>query len=158
MPSPCENLSYATAELTKTKCRLEKKFTLAVREISVSWHNGGPIKGPLKPFDAIVLWWTRGFQGHPMMPRDASLLDKCKSHRCCFSSLVHNRGGFLFLVELYQIWLPFKVFNLFYNRTEFRSLLNVIVKFQLETRTCFLKHERMRNMNALIATLIATTK
>jgi len=32
-----------------------KKLKLAVRE-----HNGGPIKGPLKLLNAVVLWWSKG--------------------------------------------------------------------------------------------------
>ena len=28
-----------------------------------SWGNGGPIEGPLKPLDIIVLWCSRGLRG-----------------------------------------------------------------------------------------------
>ena len=34
---------------------LAEKLTLAVRETNVSRYNGGPIKGPLKPFSTIVM-------------------------------------------------------------------------------------------------------
>ena len=58
---------------------------IAVRENNVSRHDGGPIKGTLKPFKTIVLCCTGSFRGahnwSPMVPRDASLLDSYKSDR-----------------------------------------------------------------------------
>ena len=38
----------------------EKKLTLTLRETSVSWHNRGPIMGPLEAFNTTVLWQCRG--------------------------------------------------------------------------------------------------
>ena len=50
--------------------RLEK-YTSAERETCVSRHNGGPIKGPLKPLNTIVLWCSKGFQDGPQFnPHD----------------------------------------------------------------------------------------
>ena len=55
------------------------KLASAARETSVSWHNGGSIKGPLKLLNTTVLWWSNGFQGAfnhvSLMPRDASISD-----------------------------------------------------------------------------------
>ena len=39
------------------------KSQIAVRKTSVSRHDGGPIRGPLKPVKTIVLWWSKGFYG-----------------------------------------------------------------------------------------------
>ena len=39
------------------------------RQTGVSRHNGGQIRGLLKPLDEIVLWWSDGFQrGHSTRP------------------------------------------------------------------------------------------
>ena len=52
---------------------------------------GDQLRGPLNPFNALVLWWLEGFQkvssiGAPMMPRDSSLSDSRASDRCGFPS------------------------------------------------------------------------
>ena len=63
-------------------------LTSAVGETSVSRHNGGPIKGPLQPFNTIALWCTGGFREAlnwtTMMPRNASLSVSYTSDRCLF--------------------------------------------------------------------------
>ena len=89
--------SYANASVnlkTKLKKKSDKNRTglkLAVRETSVSRHDGVKLRVPLKPLNRIVLWWSGGFQGAlnlvPMMPRDASLSDSYTSDCCWFSSL-----------------------------------------------------------------------
>ena len=47
-----ENVSSLLEERHFSDCR---KFTSVVRETRVSRQNGDPIKGPLKPFNTIVL-------------------------------------------------------------------------------------------------------
>ena len=50
-----------------------------------SRHNGGRIKGPLKPLNTIVLGWFKEFQGlssiaHTWFSRGSSLSDSCASN------------------------------------------------------------------------------
>ena len=69
-----------------------KKLIFIVWETNFSRHNGGSIKGSLKPLNTIVLWCIGGFSGalnfSPMMPRDYSLSYSYPSERCCFSSVL----------------------------------------------------------------------
>ena len=45
------------------------KITPAVREASVSRHNGGKLRTPLRYLHTIVLRWSEGFQGGPELGR-----------------------------------------------------------------------------------------
>jgi len=95
------------------------KITLAVREASFSDRNGGPIDGPLNPWnifeycterfkwgpEAGHTWTSRNhstalferFQGAlkwaSTMPRDGSLSDSCKSDRWWFSVRTYTGSG-----------------------------------------------------------------
>jgi len=71
-----------------------EKITQAVWEASVSWHNEGPIEGPLKHLNTIVLWWSEGFQEGPELSshvaeRRQSLGQLYVWSRCSFSSLLY---------------------------------------------------------------------
>ena len=48
-----------------------KKITSAVRETGVSWHDGGSLKGLLKPPSTILLRWQERFhEGPQLVPHD----------------------------------------------------------------------------------------
>ena len=65
-----------------------QKITSAGRETGVSRHVVWvQLMTSTKPRNTIMQWWYEGFQGVPMMARNASLSDSYTSDRCCFSRL-----------------------------------------------------------------------
>ena len=71
-----------------------KNYLRCPRDWHLPRHNGSPIKGPSKPLNTIVLYWSGVFMGArnwvPMMPIDAS-------------SLSDNYSLFFFQSRLYMI-------------------------------------------------------
>ena len=65
----------------------KKNLTSAVLETTVSRHNGGKLRIPLKPPNTIVLRRFEGFQGGPQLGLyDAESLFSDTSDRCFFFS------------------------------------------------------------------------
>ena len=113
-------ISGRCPELSATIGR--RSLASAVRETGVYLYNGGPIKGPIKHLNTIVLWCKGGFMGvlhwSPMMPRDVSVSESCTSDRCCFSSLGseqwRNLQRFKLLGKI-LIFQPFKILKKVFN-------------------------------------------
>ena len=74
------------------------KITSAVRETSVSRHNGSTIMSPFKPLNTIVLSWSEGVSGGILnwaqIIAERFLSDSYASDRCCFSNLVPLQAFF----------------------------------------------------------------
>ena len=84
---------------------LGKRATFAVREVSVSRHNGSLIMAlpNTSHYDSTLC----EIRGAPMRPRDVSLSDSCTSDRCCFS--LSFRTGIFYIdrqrgSRLVRIW------------------------------------------------------